>query len=434
MMVTVVAFQAMGVSTALPAAARELDGLGAYGWAFSAFLLASVLGMVGAGQASDSRGPVRPFLAGVLVFAGGSVLAALSGSWAVLIAGRALQGLANGAIISLVYVAVARAYPPALYGRVLALVAGAWMLPSLIGPGVGGIVAEQLGWRWVFLMLLPLLPVAAFLPLAGLRTLEHEQHRTVDSRLPAALALTAGLGALLGALQVRSPVAGLALALGGVALGGPAFRRLLPAGTLRFRRGLPAGVAVRGLVAVGYVGADAFMPLALTRVHGLSLVQAGLVITAGSTTWNLAGVAQGRLDRRDGGAGRARRVLVGATILAAGAAITTAGFVFPELTVAVPIAGWMVSGLGVGIAYSSVAALALSQSPAGDEGSVSAALQLIEAIGVAVFAGLGGALLAAGLEHGWPTTTAMGLVFACAAACAVAALPAGRRLTAPSSR
>jgi MFS family permease len=307
------------------------------------------------------------------------------------------------------------------------------MLPSLIGPGVGGIVAEQFGWRWVFLMLLPLLPVAAFLPLAGLRTLEHEQHRTVDSRLPAALALTAGLGALLGALQVRSPVAGLALALGGVALGGPAFRRLLPAGTLRFRRGLPAGVAVRGLVAVGYVGADAFMPLALTRVHGLSLVQAGLVITAGSTTWNLAGVAQGRLDRRDGGAGRARRVLVGATILAAGAAITTAGFVFPELTVAVPIAGWMVSGFGVGIAYSSVAALALSQSPAGDEGSVSSALQLIEAIGVAVFAGLGGALLATGLEHGWPTTTAMGLVFACAAACAVAALPAGRRVAAPAS-
>jgi MFS family permease len=428
MMVTVVAFQAMGVSTALPAAARELDGLGAYGWAFSAFLLASVLGMVGAGQAADSRGPVRPFVAAVLVFAGGSLLAALSGSWAVLIAGRALQGLANGAILSLVYVAIARAYPPVLYGRVLGMLASAWMLPSLIGPGVGGIVAEHFGWRWVFLMLLPLLPVAAILPLAGLRTLEHAQRRVVDSRLPAALALTLGLGALLGALQVRSPVASVVLAVGGIALGGPAFRRLLPAGTLRIRHGLPAGIAVRGLVAVGYVGADAFMPLALTRVHGLSLMEAGLVITAGSMTWNLAAMAQARFDRRDAGAGRAGRVVLGATVLAIGAAITTAGFVFPELTVAVPIVGWMVSGYGVGIAYASVGALALSQSPAGDEGSISSALQLIEAIGVAVFTGIGGALLAAGLEHGWAATTATGLVFAAAAACALVALPAGRRV------
>jgi MFS family permease len=432
MMVIVVAFQAMGVSTALPAAARELHGLGGYGWAFSGFLLASLVGMVGAGQAADSRGAVRPFLGAVVVFAGGSVLAAVAGTWAQLVAGRALQGLANGAIMSLVYVAVARSYPPVLYGRVLGLVASAWMLPSLIGPGVGGLVAEHFGWRWVFLMLLPLLPVAAILPLAGLRTLEHAQRRTVDSRLPAALALTAGLGALLGALQVRSPLASGALAVAGIVLGGPAFRRLLPAGTLRIRRGLPAGIAVRGLIAVGYVGADAFMPLALTRVHGLSLAQAGLVITAGSTTWNLSALAQGRLDRRDAGAGRAGRIVLGAAVLAVGAAITTVGFVLPQLTVAVPIVGWMVSGFGVGLAYTSVGALALSQAPAGAEGGVSAALQLIEAIGVAVFAGVGGALLAAGLEHGWDTTTALGLVFAGATACALAALPAGRRVVARS--
>ena len=76
MSVTVVAFQALGVGTVMPAVARELDGLERYGWAFSAFMLASVIGSVAAGQDADRAGPVRAYLAAIASFSAGSVLAA----------------------------------------------------------------------------------------------------------------------------------------------------------------------------------------------------------------------------------------------------------------------------------------------------------------------------------------------------------------------
>ena len=95
---SVVAFQALGVGTVMPAVARDLGGLSHYGWAFSAFMLASVVGSVAAGQDTDRAGPVRAYLAPSASFAVGSVLAALAGSWSVLLAGRVLEGLGAGAL------------------------------------------------------------------------------------------------------------------------------------------------------------------------------------------------------------------------------------------------------------------------------------------------------------------------------------------------
>lgn len=429
MMVTVIAFQAMGVGTALPAVARDLGGLDAYGWAFSSFLLASIVGMVGAGQLADAGGSVRPFTLAVLAFAGGSVLAAVASSWGMLIAGRAVQGAGDGALLALVYVSVARAYPARLYGAVMGLLSTAWVLPSLLGPGLAGLVAEHAGWRWVFLMLLPLLPVAFALSLPGLRGLEGRTDGAApDSRLPAAVALAAGAGGLLAALGLGWPLGPL-LAAVSLAVGVPAFLRLLPGGTLRLRRGLPSGIAVRGLLAVGFLGADAFLPLALTRLHGLSVAQAGLILSAGSLSWSAGGILQGRLDSRDGGSGRPARARLGGAILTTGVIVAAFGLVATEAGWPLATAGFVVAGLGIGIGYPSVGALVLAQAPAGAEGSVSSALQLIETIGVAIFTGAAGAVVAAGLQHGWPGETAIAVIFAAAAALALAVVPAGRRVT-----
>ena len=93
MSVSIVAFQALGVGTVMPAVARDLGGLRPLRLGFSAFMLASVVGSVAAGQAADRTGPVRAYLGAVGSFAAGSVLAALAGSWAMLLAGRVLEGL-----------------------------------------------------------------------------------------------------------------------------------------------------------------------------------------------------------------------------------------------------------------------------------------------------------------------------------------------------
>jgi sugar phosphate permease len=191
---------------------------------------------------------------------------------------------------------------------------------------------------------------------------------------------------------------------------------------------LPSGIAVRGLLAVAFLGCDAFMPLALTELRGFSVSGAGLVISAASLSWSVGSFWQAHLDRRDGGAGRPRRLLLGLSVLLAGIGVAAAGVRTDAVPVAFAVAGWAVAGLGIGIGYPSVGALVLSDAPGGEEGGVSAALQLSETIGVAVFTGIGGALIAVGLDHDWDAVTALLLVFVAGAAAAVAGLAAGRRV------
>jgi len=433
MSVTVVAFQSLGVGTVMPAVARDLGGLERYGWAFSAFMLASLVGSVAAGQDADRAGPVRGYLGSVIAFAAGSVLAAVASSWDVLLAGRVLEGLGAGALVVVTYASASRAYPPAMYGRMLALMSSAWVLPSLAGPAVAGLVADHTTWRWVFVLLLPFLPVAVALTLPGLRALERP--RTVarpGRRLPTALALAAGVGLFLTGLD-SDPLPLLLLLCGaGAALGLPALHALLPAGTLRAARGLPSGIAVRGLLAVAFLGCDAFMPLALTELRGFSVSEAGLVISAASLSWSLGSFLQANLDRRDGGDGRQARLIAGGAVLLTGIALTASGVLADEVPVAFAIVGWTVAGLGIGIGYASVAALVLSAAPSGEEGDVSSALQLAETIGIALFTGVGGALIAVGLQRDWDAVTALLLVFAAAAAAAAAGLAAGRRVAGPA--
>jgi MFS family permease len=216
----------------------------------------------------------------------------------------------------------------------------------------------------------------------------------------------------------------------GVALALPSLRALMPAGTLRAARGLPSGIVVRGLLAVAFLGCDAFMPLALTELRGFSSSGAGLVISAASLSWSLGSFLQASLDRRDGGAGRPRRLLAGLAVLACGIGLGALGVLAAGVPVAVAVAGWAVAGFGIGIAYPSVGALVLSQARDGEEGGGSAALQLSETIAVALFTGVGGALIALGIERGWDAVTALVLVFAGGAAAALAGLVAGRRVAA----
>jgi MFS family permease len=185
---------------------------------------------------------------------------------------------------------------------------------------------------------------------------------------------------------------------------------------------------VRGLLAVAFLGCDAFLPLALTELRGFSVSQAGFVISAASLSWSLGSFLQASLDRRDGGKGRPQRLLAGLAVLAIGIAMTLAGVVGDELPIALAVGGWIVSGLGIGIGYPSIGAIVLTQARSGEEGSVSAALQLIETIGVAVFTGVGGALIALGLDQGWDTVVALALVFAIGFGAALAGLAAGRRV------
>ena len=147
---TIVAFEAMGVITAMPTAARELDGLSLYAWGATAVTAASLYAMAAAGGWADRRGPVPPLTTGLGAFVLGTLVCGFAPSMAVLLAGRALQGLGFGAVIVALYVVIGRAYPEHLRPRVFTALSGAWVVPGIVGPLVAGAITDAFGWRWVF--------------------------------------------------------------------------------------------------------------------------------------------------------------------------------------------------------------------------------------------------------------------------------------------
>jgi len=405
------AFDNLGVTTIMPRIARDLDGLALYGWAFSAFTLASVVGLVLAGHHADRHGPAPSLMAGLGLFVVGLVVTATAADMAVVVAGRALQGMGSGTFGTTMYVVVGRAYPEQLRSRMFAVLSSAWVLPSLVGPALAGVVADSVGWRPVFFGLAVLAPLPMLLTVPGVRRLgpaaaaEHEAGRAPIGR---ALAVAGGVGLLLGGLTAPNWPLAVVLGGAGLVLAGPALRGLLPAGTWVGRRGVPAAVALRGVLNVAFFGTDAFIPLFLVRLHHLSAAVAGLPLTAGALTWTAASWGMERLRAR---VGTSAAAVVALLVISAGVAGILAAL-HQHYALATAAGAWAVAGLGMGVAYNLVSVTVVGGSAKGQEGVTAAAVSLTDALGVSVGAGVGGALVALATRVGWSLTWALDAQFA----------------------
>jgi MFS family permease len=394
---TIVAFEAMGVITAMPTAARELDGLSLYAWGATAVTAASLYAMAAAGGWADRRGPVPPLTTGLATFVVGTLVCGSAPSMAVMLAGRALQGLGFGAVIVALYVVIGRAYPEHLRPRVFTALSGAWVVPGIAGPLVAGAITDAFGWRWVFFgILILLLPVGAVL-LPRLRAMHVEPDRDATPRPGRKrLALMASVGVVL--LQVagqRLDAVAAGLAVLGIALLAFSVPQLLPAGALKLRRGLPTVVMVRGFYAGAFFGAEWFIPLMLVNERGLSSVLAGGSLSGAAVGWFLGSWLQGRPTLT---IPRDRLVVIGGAFTAAGLALTT-----PVAIDVVPwtiiVGTWALGSFGMGMLYGSLGVLVLQLSPPEEQGVNSAALQIADSLGVILLTGLGGVIFATGHVH-----------------------------------
>jgi MFS family permease len=425
--VTLVAFEALAVATVMPAAKEDLGGIRLYGWTFSGFLLASLVGITWAGQEADRHGPARPLAAGMTLFGIGLLVGGLAPSMAVLVAGRTVQGLGAGALPAVAYVAIGRGYDEHQRPRMLALLATAWIVPGLAGPGIASAVAEYLDWRAVFLGLVPFLPLAGLLTLPPLRRLGAPDSEPGPARTWMALRLALGAALALGGASSGSVVIAAVLAPVGGAIGLPALRRLLPPGTLRARAGAPAAIAGMGLANLAFFGAEAYIPLTLKTLRGQSTLVAGVALTAATLSWTTGAWIQERL------AGRVapRRIArVGLLLIAAGIGCTSLVLwdAIPALAVA---PAWGIAGVGMGMAYPTFSLTVLAQATAGQEGAASSALKLNEVLGASAGIGIGGVLVAAGENGGWESSAVLA-TFGVAAAGALLATLVARGLPATS--
>jgi MFS family permease len=429
--VTFIASEALAVITIMPVVAHDLDGLALYGWVFSTFMLASMIGIVVAGRDADRHGPARPYVAGLVLFAAGLVVAGLATTMWVLVVGRFLQGLGAGAVPAVAYVAIGRSLHESLRARMMAVLSTAWVVPGLLGPGVAAAVAHAFGWRWVFLGLLPLVAVAGPIALPALVRLgkpavaHEDEHRVAD-----AVRTAVGAALVLGGLSSRHVVIAIVLAAVGVAVGVQPLRRLLPVGTLRAAPGLPATILSRGLLTFAFFGADAYVTLTITTVRDHGTLAAGGVVTASTLAWTAGAWIQARLN--DVWEGR-RLVRHGLVLILLG----TAGMAW-QLRPGVPLweayVAWCVAGLGMGLSYAPISLMMLRAAPAGREGWASASLNLADVLGTALGVGAGGAAVAAVSRHARPVAAGVLIAFAVAASAAVVALAVAGRLPGSLSR
>jgi len=427
-LISILAFEQLAVATVMPGVAAALNGSSLYAAAFGAAVAAAIAGMVAAGHWCDRAGPSAPLNVGAVAFALGLVVAGIAPNMPLLVLGRALQGGGGGLMSVALYVVVGRHYPSTLHPRIFAAFAGAWVVPAIVGPALAGLIARYLGWRWVFLAAAALTVPALLLLQRGLAGLSQAGSGSASKKADAApaappatparteivAAIAAAVSAALlyaggQALDLRALVLTL-LALAGLAVFAP---RLLPVGSLRAAPGLPAVVALRGLVAANFFTAEVFLPLLLTTERGLSPVQAGLVLTVGALGWSAGSWYQGREGRARDDVACVRRLRTGLAMLAGGTLVMTLALL-PALPIAVAVAGWLVAGTGIGLVFPTLSVLALRFAPPGQQGRASSALQLSDSLFSAVGLALASALLVAVQPHSPRAAYAAGLALAAA--------------------
>lgn len=425
--VTLVAFESLAVSTVMPQVEDDLGGLSLYGWVFSGFFLGTLVGAVMAGQAADRRGTAPPFVLGLVLFSIGVAIAGAAPSMGVLVAARVLQGLGAGAIPAIAYTSVGRAYPPALRPRVFAVFSSAWVIPGLIGPTIASGIEHASSWRFVFWAILPLVAMAAAMTLPALRgadgpppaaDVEHPPDRIGRSVL-----LALGAAAVLAGTEVDQAALAAALVLVGVPLAAWAFVRLVPAGTLRLATGLPAAVAVRGILTFAFFGTDAYITLAATDARGQDPWVGGLALTAATMAWTAASWVQERLVHRHGPRRLVSLGLVLNVVGIGGALLLTGSAPIP-----LAILLWAAAGFGTGLAYGPLSVTTLGLATPGKEGEATSSLQLTDVLGVALGTGCSGAIVALGDGRGWGVGSSLSLAFAVTGAVAVLGALAARRL------
>ena len=245
-MVTLVAFESLAVITILPDISDDLGGIAWYGWVSTAFFLGTMVGIVFAGEQADRHGAGRPYVVGLVLFAVGLLVGGLAPSMPVLVVGRFVQGLGAGVVPAIGYVAIGRVYSVDKRARMFAVLSTAWVVPGVIGPALAERISSWVGWRWVFLGLLPFVAVAGSLivpemmRLTALGSGQPPAERFLRRRLVEAFRVAGGAALVVAGFTTSRWLLVPALVVGVLVGIGP-LRRLTPPGHVARRRRTASG-------------------------------------------------------------------------------------------------------------------------------------------------------------------------------------------------
>jgi MFS family permease len=270
----------------------------------------------------------------------------------------------------------------------------AWVVPSVVGPAAASLITDHVGWRWVFGGLVPVTIIAGGLAVPavaalGRATADAERGDDTSATGPA-LILVLGATAMIAGFQQEEPGVLVPLVLLGIAVTIVGYRRLTPVGTLRAAEGLPAAVLLKGVLTCSFFAADAFVPLTMTDVRGTGTAYSGFVFAVAAFTWTGASWVQAKVIDRTG----PRLLIRTGMVTIAGATALMLLVALESVPTWAAVVAWALGGFGIGLSYAPLSLVVLARAEPGREGFATAAMQLSDALGVAIGTGLGGAIVA----------------------------------------
>jgi MFS family permease len=378
--------------TIMPSVAKEIGGYQYFGWSIAAFLLGSILAGACAGKLSIRFGLRRATALAGVVYAIGCAMGASAPDFLVFVAGRLVQGLGAGAIVSLCYVAITAMFPESLWPRVYGAIAGVWGAATLLGPLCGGLFAQAGFWRgafWLFVVqavifvgaVLVMVPAAPKAPSAGRIPGRQLALLTVGVTLIAAAGVVPGhVAAAICAACGTLAMAALLL------VNGRADDRLLPraAGDLTTATGL--GLMVIFFCEAATVGFSVYGPTFIQVLHGADPLLSGYVIGGIAAGWTAMSFAVAGLKPRHEGLA----IRVGAVVIAAG--VAWGAFEMVRGGLLGIVLSMILLGAGFGICWAFLAKRVIGGAPLEEQPLASAAVPTTQLIGGATGAAAAGAL------------------------------------------
>ena len=404
------------VGTALPTIITDLGGNDLYTWAFTAYLLTSTISGPLYGKLSDLFGRRPIFLFGIGVFMLGSLLAGLSQEMWQLVAARGVQGLGAGALFPIALAVIGDLFAPSERGRYQGLFGAVFGVSILVGPAVGGLLTDTVGWPFVFFFNLPVGALVFYLVWRYLPLYHLAGERPRVDYLGAALFTGALVPILVGLTNKQTaewsdPAVGGLIALGALILVAFVFvesrvaEPIVPLGLFR-ERSFTISVAAVFLAAFGFFATVVFLPRWFQIVEGSSATESGYQMLPLLGGLIISAVASGQIVSRTG---RYRLLTFGALVVMA-----IGLFMLSRLEADTPIPvlwAWMfVTGLGVGPTFAVFTLIVQNHVPVERLGTATSNLTFFQQVGGTVGLAITGTIFATTMSEELPRQlTAAGL-------------------------
>jgi EmrB/QacA subfamily drug resistance transporter len=375
------------VGVALPQIVTDLQGNDVYVWAFTSYLLTATVSGPIYGKLSDIFGRRPIFIIGVATFLVGSLLCAISGEMWQFIAFRGLQGLGAGALFPIALAIIGDIFAPSERGKYQGFFGAVFGISSLVGPAIGGLITDNFGWHWIFLVNLPIGLIVLFVIW---RTLPTHRERGADRHidyLGASLLVAALVPILIGFtnkqfgewtdIDVGGYIAvGLALAAVFVFAESRAKGPIVPLALFRIRA-FTVSVGAMFLAAMGFFAAVVFLPRWYQVVGGASATESGYQILPLLGGLIVSAIVSGQVVARTG----RYKALIGSALVVLGLGL----FLLTNLRPDTPgplVWLWMaVAGLGIGPAFAVFTLVVQNSVPVRHLGTGTSSLTLFQQVG-----------------------------------------------------